>query len=198
MITEANVVPHDCDTREPALITRAQQGDHEAFGELYAMHHEMLFAFVLRRVPFRQTAEDITSEVFVRAFNKLHTFTWQSKSIRSWLYTIARNAIADHCKRATTRHFTPVGDIWQASDERSIPEASPEELLLAQLEVELLHRALDGVLPNYRRVLELRFLQERSVPETANALGISEGATKTLQYRAMNALRKAYTKAVAA
>jgi len=197
LITEANAARPDFDTREPALITRAQQGDRDAFGELYALHRDAIFSFVLQRVPYRHTAEDLTSEVFARAFCKLHTFSWNAKSIRAWLFTIARNAVADHFKKASTRRSTVVDDIWGISDLWSAPVEGPEDTTLSQLEVELLHQALARMTPRQRRVLELRFLQERTVPETAGALGISEGAAKTLTFRAMHSLREAY-KGVAA
>lgn len=197
MITEANAARPAFDTREPALITRVQQGDSDAFGELYAMHHDTIHSFVLQRVRYRHTAEDITSEVFARAFSKIHTFSWHSKSIRAWLCTIARNAVADHFKRSATRCSTTVGDIWDVCDLWNAPADGPEETTLGRLETQLLHQALAAVHPNHRRVLELRFLQERSVHETAGALGISEAAAKTLTFRAMHSLRQAY-QAVAA
>ncbi|MCI3277560.1 RNA polymerase sigma factor [Streptomyces cylindrosporus] len=191
MITEANAIQQDDGTREPALITRAQEGDLDAFGELYAMHRVSVAAFIRQRVGnHRALTEDITAEVFLRAFRKLKTFQWTGKSLRSWLFTIARNIVNDHYKSRATQRLVLFDDMPVLSDHLGVVAPPPEEEILEQAEADALVSAMGKITEQQRRILELRFLQELSVPETAAALGLSEGATKTAQYRALRTLQQ--------
>lgn len=199
MITEANARSTGDDTREPALIARAQQGDTDAFGQLYEMHHEATAAFVRQRLGnHRQRAEDITAEVFLRAFRKLDTFTWKGKSLRAWLFTIARNMVADHYKALSTKRLTFVEDIREESDYWAAPDCAPEDVVLAGFANSELHAAVSELTGLQRRVIILRFFGELTVEETAVALGRSEGATKTVQYRAVRSLQRIIGAGVAA
>lgn len=199
MIAEANAGPTGDDTREPALIARAQQGDTDAFGELYAMHHEAIAAFVRQRVGnHRQRTEDVTAEVFLRAFRKLDTFTWKGKSLRAWLFTIARNMVADHYKALSTKRLTYVDDIREESDYWGTPDCATEDVVLAGLQNSELHAAVGELTGLQRKVIVLRFFGDLTVEETAVALGRSAGATKTVQYRAVRSLQRIIGAGVAA
>ncbi|MFJ4787644.1 RNA polymerase sigma factor [Streptomyces sp. NPDC088794] len=191
MITEANARPTRDDTREPDLIARAQQGDTDAFGELYALHRPAVAAFVRHRVSnHRQRTEDITSEVFLRAFRKLHTFQWTGKPLLSWLYTIARNIVADHYKASPTQRLTFTHELDVLSDYKGFTAPPPDDEVLASLDAELLRIAMGRITDGQRRVLVCRFLHEMSIEETATALGMTEGAAKTSQYRAVRSLQR--------
>jgi RNA polymerase sigma-70 factor (ECF subfamily) len=186
------------DTGESALITRAQQGDREAFAELYRMHHDVVATLIGRRVRSNTAlAEDLTADVFMKAWAKIATFTWNGTSIRAWLCTIARNAVADHFKTAATRHLTFVGQITQLHDACAPSVSNPEDTVLSWLAVDDLHHALSAITPRQQVVIKLRFLGEMSVRETARTMGTTDAAVKTLQWRALDSLRKAYVGAVA-
>ncbi|MFC8676766.1 RNA polymerase sigma factor [Streptomyces griseorubiginosus] len=192
MITEANARTSDYDTREPDLIARAQQGDRDAFGELYAMHHSAVVALVRQRVGnHRQLAEDLTADVFLRAFVRLGTFAWEGKSLRAWLYTIARNRVIDHHKTAASKRLVFVEDMHDVSDYWAHPVVSPEETVLAASDRAELRAQIASLGESQKKVLYLRFFEGMSVPEAASLLERREGATKTLQNRAINSLRRA-------
>ncbi|GAA3775756.1 RNA polymerase sigma factor [Streptomyces chiangmaiensis] len=195
MITKAHTVPTPPPHTEPepALITRAQQGDPEAFGELYRMHHHMITTFISNRVKSNPTlTEDLTADVFVKAWAKITTFTWTGTSIRAWLCTIARNTIADHYKIAATRKLTYVDHITHIGDTWTTPTNTAEDTALTTLAINDLHHALNDITPRQQAVIRLRFLADLTVTETAQTLGTTNAAVKTLQWRALDSLRKAY------
>ncbi|MCX5285984.1 RNA polymerase sigma factor [Streptomyces sp. NBC_00198] len=194
MITEANGATPSSDTREPALITLALAGDRDAFGELYALHHPAVLAFVDRRVRNRAIAEDITGETFLAAWSKLHTFTWRGTSIKGWLTTIARNRVIDHYKSSQRREFG-VDDLLPF-DDRLAP--STETVVLDRIDDQQLRVALSKLKAPQLEVLARRFLMQYSVAETAQAMDRSEGAVKTLQFRAVASLRTKLQMGVAA
>ncbi|MGW7085058.1 sigma-70 family RNA polymerase sigma factor [Streptomyces sp. NPDC054871] len=173
---------------EPELVTRARAGDREAFATLYNDHHEFVFCYVLARVRDRHLAEDLTQEVFLRAPARVGTFTWQGRDFGAWLVTIAKNLHLDHAKSSRVRREVPVGEMPD-SDET---DRSAETVALRELEIvessDALHCALYLLNPYQRECVQLRFLDELSVEETAAAMGRKVGAVKTLQYRAMRKL----------
>lgn len=191
MITEANAASPCGDTREPALVARAHQGDSDAFAELYKEHRTAVYVFILHRVDRDRTlAEDLTADVFARAFAKLATFTWAGKSILAWLYTIARHRVTDHYKASATQRLTYCEELFDVSDIWTEASPATEDLVLAELADQELHLALQRLRPSYRHVLVLRFLRECSVGEAAAAMSLTTGALKTLQYRATRDLRR--------
>lgn len=174
-----------------ALIGAAQDGDMDAFGELYRIYRNTVFRYVYYRVPTRVMAEDLASETFVRALRRITTFSWQGRDFGAWLVTIARNLVADHFKSCRYRMEVSTGDMLD-SDE---VEASPEETLLEHLSNEALLAAVHRLSDQQRQCITLRFLRQLSVAETADAMGKNEGAVKTLQYRAVQTLGRQLNRA---
>jgi RNA polymerase sigma-70 factor, ECF subfamily len=180
-------------TTEPALITRAQQGDPDAFGELYRMHYDTITAFIAHRLTTNPTlTEDLTADVFTKAWAKIHTFTWNGTSIRAWLCTIARNTIADHYKIAATHRLTYTEHLTHLENTHTTPTNTAEDTVLTTLAHDHLHHALNEITPRQQTVIRLRFLNELTVNETAQTMGTTNAAVKTLQWRALDNLRKAY------
>src|SRR5438552_10822829 len=83
----------------PDVIDRARGGDRAAFAELYDSYVDSVYRYLLYRVREASDAEDLTSEVFTRAFANIYRYRWQGKSFLAWLYTIARNAVTDRRRR---------------------------------------------------------------------------------------------------
>ncbi len=155
------------------------------FEQVYDEHVVAIYRFVYARVGNRPDAEDLTAQVFVRAVEQLDT-TRQPGQIAAWLYRVAQNAIADYWRAFYRLPLIGVDHVapgWEPADEGQRPEPARDDR--ASVRVEALLRGLPD---RYRKVLELRFLQRMSVAETAQAMGISSGNAKVLQYRA---LRKA-------
>ena len=177
----------DGQARVAALVELAQQGDREAFAQLYDRYVDTVFRYVFVRVGQRALAEDLTSETFIRAMRRIDTFTWQGRDIAAWFVTIARNLVADHVKSARFRFEVTTADMRDA--DRQV--GAPDEEVLTRLRDERLVKAIRGLPGDQSECITLRFLQGLSLADTAAVLGRSEGAVKQLQLRATKALRKA-------
>jgi len=160
------------------LLIEAAQKDPSRFSDLYEQNFERVYAFVARRIGVRDEAEDITAEVFYQALAHLPRFRWRGVPFSAWLFRIAANLIADRWKRAAKEQAI--------SNLNNLTEDDVEE---AQ-ERALLFRLVGTLPPAQRRVIVMRFAEQRSIREVAQELGRTEGAVKQLQLRALENLRK--------
>ncbi|WP_329564997.1 ECF subfamily RNA polymerase sigma factor, BldN family [Kitasatospora sp. NBC_01266] len=168
------------------LVERAQAGESEAFGRLYDHYCDTVYRYIYYRVGSRATAEDLTSETFLRALRRIGTFTWQGRDFGAWLVTIARNLVADHFKSSRFRLEVTTGEMLDSNE----CERSPEDSVLESLSNAALLDAVRRLNPQQQECVTLRFLQGLSVAETARIMGKNEGAIKTLQYRAVRTLAR--------
>jgi RNA polymerase sigma-70 factor (ECF subfamily) len=169
-----------------ALVELAQDGDGDAFAQLYDNYFDTVYRYIYYRVGGRAVAEDLTSETFLRALRRIGTFTWQGRDFGAWLVTIARNLVADHFKSSRFRLEVTTGEMLDANE----VEASPEDCVLESLSNAALLDAVHKLNPQQQECVTLRFLQGLSVAETAQIMGKNEGAIKTLQYRAVRTLAR--------
>ncbi|OEV03396.1 ECF subfamily RNA polymerase sigma factor, BldN family [Streptomyces oceani] len=168
------------------LVERAQNGEPAAFGGLYDQYSDTVYRYVYYRVGSRATAEDLTSETFLRALRRISTFTWQGRDFGAWLVTIARNLVADHFKSSRFRLEVTTGEMLDANE----VERSPEDSVLETLSNAALLDSVRRLNPQQQECVTLRFLQGLTVAETARVMGKNEGAIKTLQYRAVRTLAR--------
>ncbi len=166
------------------LVTRAQEGDGEAFGQLYDRYFDTVFRYIYYRVNDRATAEDFTSETFLRALRRISGISYQGRDIGAWFVTIARNIVLDHVKSARHRLEVKTPDIIERSDNHPGPEAS----VISSLTTEHLMRAVGKLGDDQRDCITLRFIQGLSVSETAEIMDKNDGAIKALQHRAVRKL----------
>lgn len=164
------------DSREHSLVEAAKK-DPARFADLYEAHFERIYSFVARRVRNRTIAEDVTAEVFRAALAGIGAFEWRGIPFAAWLYRIAANEITDHAARNTRER--------QAMREEDPPR---EEMEIVEHRATLF-RLVDALPADQRRVIVMRFAEERSIREIAQGMGRSEGAVKQLQWRALQTLR---------
>lgn len=169
---------------EAQLIQRAKDGDRAAFAEIYDQHQPAIYRYVFYRVGSPATAEDLTSEVFVRLVENIDGFTYRGRPLLAWLYTIARNLVSDHhrCDGRT--------DVVPLQDDLKADTTDPEQAANCALDEERLAVALQGLTEDQRQVIVLRFLEGLDSRTVAQILGKSYGATKALQHRGLGALRR--------
>lgn len=168
-------------------LVEAAQRDPARFVELYENNFAIVYAYVARRVRDRASAEDFTSEVFHKALANLPRFKWTGAPFAAWLFRIASNLIADRSKRAAR----------EGNYAAKMSEASSADLQLPLRQADLEENEKQGLLirlvyelpQDQRRVLFMRFTEEKSIREIANEIGRSEGAVKQLQFRALENLR---------
>lgn len=172
--------------RIAAWVALAQAGDADAFGELYRAYRDTVFRYTYYRVSSRPVAEDLTHETFVRALRGIETFSWQGRDFGAWLVTIARNLIVDTHKSSRHRMEVSTGEMLDADK----IEASTEDVILELVTNQMVHDAIAQLNEQQRQCVTLRFLDQRSVAETAEVMGKNEGAVKTLQYRAVRTLAR--------
>ena len=165
-------------TEDDRLLIEAAQADPARFVEIYQRHVDRIYAFVGRRTGNRAAAEDITSQVFERALASIGRFEWRGLPVAVWLFRIAANALADYWRE-------------RAHDSDEPPPDVPDVGELEDIERRIaLYREVDRLPDAQRQVIEMRFVEEKSVREVAAALNRSEGAVKQLQLRALENLRK--------
>jgi RNA polymerase sigma-70 factor (ECF subfamily) len=159
-----------------------------ALQEIYDRYVEQIYRFIYFKVGNREDAEDITSQVFMKAANSLDVTQEDSVKL-GWLYQVARTTITDYWRS----YYKGLVSSLDEMEEASPMHLTAPDLVLADPERDPSNPAADRVwailsrLPdNYRRVLELRFLQGCSLKETAEAMGITEGNAKVLQHRALH------------
>ena len=164
------------DSQHERKLVAAAQADPERFLDLYDRYFHRVWAYVIRRARDRVEAEDVTSEVFRRALENLGGYEWRGIPFFAWLQRIAANVLADR---------------WQKSGKESgepPPEAAGPDQDLEQRA--MLYQLIDRLPEVQRRLIELRYLEERSLHDIAGTLGRSEGAVKQLQRRALESLRE--------
>jgi RNA polymerase sigma-70 factor, ECF subfamily len=162
------------------LLIEAAQKDPARFAELYQANFEKVYAFVARRVRERDRAEDLTAEVFQKALANLARFKWRGAPFAAWLFRIAANMIADRAKRA--------GRNPEVAEVEDAGEVSPVDLEESERRARLFH-LVDKLPADQRRVIVMRFAEEKSIREIAQQINRSEGAVKQLQFRGLQTLR---------
>jgi RNA polymerase sigma-70 factor (ECF subfamily) len=163
---------------EERLLIEAAQKDPSRFAELYEQNFYRVYAYVARRVRDRAETQDLTAHVFHQALANLGKFKWKGSPFAAWLYRIASNAIADAAKRK-----------MRESNDQSLSESSTATDLEQVERRARLFSAVDKLPDDQRRVIVMRFADEKSIREIAEELGRSEGAVKQLQFRGLENLR---------
>lgn len=165
-------------TDDDRPLIEAAQADPSRFVDLYERYVDRVYAFVSSRARNRAIAEDITSEVFQQALAQLSRFEWRGVPFIAWLFRMASNALVDR---------------WRddARDAHDLPGEVPDTRELQELDRRLILFQLVDRLPDAQRhVIQMRFVEGKSIREIAAALNRSDGAVKQLQLRALENLRK--------
>ncbi len=169
---------------EQSLIRRAQQGDKEAFAQLYEAHFDKIYRYTVLKIGNRTEAEDMTQQVFLKALRSIASFKWKGVPFSSWLFRIARNLVTDHLRKEKRHTAVPLDESSASSG------LNPELETERRLEIEQLAATTKRLTEAQREVIGLRFAGGLSIAEVAEVMGKSEGAIKALQHSAIAALRR--------
>jgi RNA polymerase sigma-70 factor, ECF subfamily len=164
------------------LLQRSQNGDSEAFSELYERVFTPLYRYIYIRTRDTDVAEDLTQTVFVNVYRNLDRV---SELTLAYFYTAARNAITDHWRKPSA-HDQSEEILMQVQDVKP----GPAEVLDQKLVREHILAAIAQLSTEQQDVITLRFIEGLSGKETAQLLGKSEVATRQLQVRALKALKQ--------
>ena len=162
------------------LLIEAAQRDPGRFAELYEQNFHRVYAYIARRVSDRNETQDLTAHVFQQALANLGKFKWRGAPFIAWLYRIASNALSDQRKRQARETSTD-----ELPNQESLNEVNVEAIERRAF----LFRAVESLPDDQRRVIIMRFAEEKSIRDIATELGRTEGAIKQLQFRGLENLR---------
>lgn len=173
--------------KDHELIKKAQRGDTHAFGELYECHAPAIFRYLYAHLDSQMDAEDITGEVFLKAWQSLPKYTERGAPFLAFLFRIARNILVDHYRQVHRLESKSPDELDRYKDDSKL---EPVDQIGNQMEHQHILRVLSNLRPDYQAVLTLRFISDLSPNETAQVMQRSVGAIRVLQHRALYALRQ--------
>ncbi|TMB77241.1 MAG: RNA polymerase sigma factor [Chloroflexi bacterium] len=177
---------------DAALVVAAKTGDARAFGELYERYRDAIYRFCLARTGTSHDAEDLTSDVFMKALQSIDRYQERGLPFAAFLYRIARNAAIDR-SRTLKQPLSVDGLLQEPASKQNV------ELEAAfAVEKSILLAALGKLKSEHRDVIVMRFIEGYAAAEVAQFLGKTEGAIRTLQHRALERLRKEFDSAQSA
>ncbi|MFC1988896.1 RNA polymerase sigma factor [Chloroflexota bacterium] len=168
------------------LVIQAVNGNTDAFGDLYIIFVDKIYRYVYYHVNSKMAAEDITGEVFFKAWRAISSCRGKETSFSPWLYRIAHNQLVDEIRNKQRRPSLELENIETIRDSESSAEGYSEQQELLKV--------IDLLPPNRRRVIILKFIEGMDNREIAEIMGKSEGAIRVMQMRALSELKKELAK----
>lgn len=171
---------------DATLARRAAAGEAEAFGVLYDRHVDAVYRYVFYRVRNEAEAEDVTSEVFMRALRAIPRYE-PRQAFLAWLYRIARNAVIDRGRRRAGRVRVTFEDaLAHPAVDRTI---DPDEGLLAASDADSVRQAIRKLTPLQQEIIVLRYVEGLETKAISKIVGRRDGTVRGIEFRALAALR---------
>lgn len=167
---------------DTAVIKECQHGRIERFTKVYDAYIKKIYNFIYHKTMHRETAEDLTSTVFMKALENIQSFDESKGSFNAWLYRIARNTVIDHYR--TSKDVMDIADAWGLSTKEDILRSveSNEQL-------ERVRGYLETLKPQHREIIIMRVWDQLSYKEIADITGLTEANCKMTFSRAIRRLR---------
>lgn len=169
---------------EKLLLERARESDSAALSEVYDRYSGKIFSYILYRVGDQGLAEDLTANVFIKMLDAIQSSNAWQLSFSGWLYRIAHNAVVDHFRRSSRLNSLPLNE--QLVSAKDNPVSTVESIMAT----EIVKEAMINLTMEQQTVITLKFFEELTNLEVAKIMDKTEGAIKSLQYRALAALRR--------
>lgn len=170
--------------REDLLLEGAQCYDPKALAEIFDTYYDRIYSYIYRRIGNPGLCEDLAGEVFVRLLEAIKTKRGPRTNLLAWLYRVAHNLVVDHYRRQSKMTTQPLED-WLVS----VPDNPTQYVELESLQRQL-RMALSRLTADQQQVIVLKFVEDLSNAQVGIILGKPEGAIKSLQHRALAALRR--------
>lgn len=167
---------------EMKLLQRARSLDQDALAEVHNRYYDSIYRYIAFRVNDAPTAEDLTSEVFLRLLNALRDKSAPQNTLRGWLFGVASHVLKEHYRRKKRDGYTLLHENIPAT------EQSLDRQVDTILRDENLQAVMRSLTEDQQNVLALRFGFGMPIQEVANTMGKSEGSIKMLQARAIAAI----------
>jgi RNA polymerase sigma factor (sigma-70 family) len=166
------------------LIEQSLEGSGRAFKKLVERYYSLVYSVVRGIIGNRDEVEDVTQEVFIKVYRKLATFRGEAR-LSTWIYRIARNEAINVAKRAR-----PDAGPLDEADRLASDIPGPDRRLEQRITASLVEELLSSLDEQYRVVLELRYMGEKSYAEIAEIMEIPIGTVKTYIHRGKALLRQ--------
>jgi RNA polymerase sigma-70 factor (ECF subfamily) len=170
--------------QDDLLLSGAQRYDSKALAEIFDAYYDRIYSYICRRMGSPSLAEDLAGEVFLRLLEAIKTGRGPRSNLLAWLYRVAHNLIVDHYRRQSKTATQPLEE-WLVS----WPD-NPTEHLEIEATQEQLRVAVGRLTADQQQVIILKFVEGLSNAQVGMILGKPEGAIKSLQHRALAALRR--------
>lgn len=164
------------------LIQQAQSGNSQALGMLYDASIKDVYRFIYYKTFHKETAEDLTSKTFLKAFKALSRYNLKKAAFSTWIYTIAHNVVKDHYRQ--DKETQDIDSIWGLASDEEI-EVDVDN----QLQLEEILQLLKDLKPQQRELIIMRIWQQLSYKEIAEITGLSEAACKMHYARGIKSLK---------
>ena len=176
--------------KDKQALSKLRNRDREAFIKVYDEHVNDIHRFVYFKIGGREEANDLTSMIFLKAWNHIQNKTLEdAKTLRALLYKIARNAIVDYYRETGNKVTASLDD--ENNHIEVVDEAeNPQERLDRAADLELIKAKLPLLKEEYREIIIMKFINDLSLEEIAEISEKSKGNARVLLHRALNALRE--------
>jgi len=165
------------------LDSRSSKNKEAELAALYESYYDRIARYAFVRLGNQADAEDLASEVFLRALESLDSYRERGVPMQAWLFRIAHNLIVDHFRKSAKQKTISIDTVSVKA------ETDTEEQAMAGLEVARIIKALGRLTESQRKVIELRFFGELTSEEAGHVLNKRAGAVRELQSAAIKALR---------
>lgn len=166
-----------------SLIQKAKHGDQSSFSEIYNLYFKKIYRFIYFRVSHKEAAEDLTEDVFIKAYEKIGGLSKEG-SFESWLYQIARNKVIDYYREK--KSIVALDEVENSLEY----ESNIIDMVNLQEQQKFLLKMLKGLGSEQQIVIKLKFIENLENDEIAELLHKSEGAIRVIQHRAIQKLHQ--------
>ena len=174
--------------QEKDILKKIKKGDKEAFGELYDFYAPKIYRFVRLKVDSQETAQDLTSEAFLKIWQHIQDQRKIRERFQSLLYKIARNLVIDFYRARSVREILIEDNFEEFSKIEADNDSS--KLVIRKEELKEARMALAQIHPSYQDVIVWHFIDELSITEISEILDKNEGTVRVLIHRAVKSLRR--------
>lgn len=196
--TEASESPREnaseSSREDDVLVKRAMGGDEQAYTELVEKYQRALYFHILKMIKDKEQVNDLVQEAFVKAFDNLNTYS-TNYAFSTWLYRIATNHTIDYLRKKKLKTLSidePVktrdGEMKMQLEDES---AGTDRNIIRKQRQNIVQGAIEDLPPKYRKVIEMRHMEEKSYQEIADVLDLPLGTVKAHIFRARELLYKA-------
>ncbi|MBI5218296.1 MAG: sigma-70 family RNA polymerase sigma factor [Bacteroidia bacterium] len=172
-----------------ALVLLALQNDQKAYAELLGRYRDAIYFMLLKIVNNKSDAEDLTIEAFGKAFKSIHQYT-PAFAFSTWLFKIATNNCIDYLRKIKKTGYRIEDSIDDESYDSPLQSDTldPEEKMIYQQKVSLMHTVVEKLKPRYRQLIQMRYFEERAYEEIAEEMQLPIGTVKAQLFRARELL----------